>query len=238
MPCTKVLFAVPQIITQAKFVFDSFPYLLHIPSIFALGDSWCMYWLSQEGITRMYCRNIEGFGEDDTFHPVRASKKPRTINLSSFIVIPFSNVLENDRSNYTANFKKAIGLIVADLEARQYLWAWLKMLMLVHSENREVYCAGLLAGRRGVGKALCVPFLPVNQQSRVQENQGTKWSVGIYASLGIWWCLLAHIGIWCIWGLSKPWKFQVCTPHQTKSTHRMQCEVQILPWEQYYSLKK
>ncbi|KAF8443896.1 hypothetical protein L210DRAFT_3643479 [Boletus edulis BED1] len=110
----------PQIITQAKFAFDSFPDLRHVLSIIAFGDSWSMYRFPRNELNQLYLEDIEGYGDNATFNLARASRRPRNVDISKYVVVPFSKVLKADGSNYTSAFERAIGLVTAGLKARTY----------------------------------------------------------------------------------------------------------------------
>ncbi|KAF8132409.1 hypothetical protein EV363DRAFT_1328325 [Boletus edulis] len=110
--------AAPQIITQAKFAFDSFPDLRHVLSIIAFGDSWSMYRFPRNELNQLYLEDIEGYGDNATFNLARASRRPRNVDISKYVVVPFSKVLKADVSNYTSAFERAIGLVTAGLKAR------------------------------------------------------------------------------------------------------------------------
>ena len=116
---TLIASAAPQIITQAKFAFDSFPDLRHVFSIFALGDSWCLLRFPRDELAQLYLDNIEGWRDDDPFDPTRASTRPKNIDINKFIVIPFSRVLNDNSSDYSADFKDAIRRITASLKVSQ-----------------------------------------------------------------------------------------------------------------------
>ncbi|KAH0834632.1 hypothetical protein J3R83DRAFT_10136 [Lanmaoa asiatica] len=111
--------AAPQIITQAKFAFDTAPDLRHVFSIFALGDSWCLFQFPRDELTKLYLNSIEGWKDNDQFDPMRAPMRSRNININRFIVIPFSKVLDDNGLDYSTPFKDAIRLITANLKARQ-----------------------------------------------------------------------------------------------------------------------
>ena len=121
MPRSHMATAAPQIITQAKFAFDAFPDLRHVLSIFALGDSWCLYRFPRDELTQLYAKHMEGWGDDDTFDPGRASRR-RNPDISEFIIIPLSKVLDDNGSNYSAAFEEAIRLITAGLKATSDLF--------------------------------------------------------------------------------------------------------------------
>ncbi|KAF8132418.1 hypothetical protein EV363DRAFT_1431026 [Boletus edulis] len=75
-------------------------------SIIAFGDSWSMYRFPRDELAH-----------NDTFDPEKAPKQPKTVDISKYVVIPFSKVLKANGSNYSNAFEKAIGLITADLKA-------------------------------------------------------------------------------------------------------------------------
>ncbi|KAG6373050.1 hypothetical protein JVT61DRAFT_1804 [Boletus reticuloceps] len=115
---SRVSRSAPQIVTQAKFAFDSFPDLRHVLAIIAFGDSWSMYRFPRDELARLYIKHVIGFKDNDTFDPEKAPKQPKTMDISKYVVIPFSKVLKANGSNYSNAFEKAIGLITADLKAR------------------------------------------------------------------------------------------------------------------------
>ena len=119
---SKILTAGPQIITQAKLAFDCFPDLRNVLSIFALGDSWCLFRFPRDEVARLYLNNVEGWRDNDAFDPARASTRPRDFDISKFIVIPFSKVLDDNESDYSATFKDAIRRITAGLKVCRIHW--------------------------------------------------------------------------------------------------------------------
>ncbi|KAG6376762.1 hypothetical protein JVT61DRAFT_1784 [Boletus reticuloceps] len=117
IPRSELQGAAPQIITQAKFTFDTFPDLRHVMSILALGDTWCLFRFSRDDVTQMYLKNVGGWKDDDTFDPARTAARPRNIAINQFIIIPFSKVLKDDGLDYSSAFQRAIRLITSDLKA-------------------------------------------------------------------------------------------------------------------------
>ncbi|KAG6373039.1 hypothetical protein JVT61DRAFT_7096 [Boletus reticuloceps] len=114
---SRVSRSAPQIVTQAKFAFDSFPDLRHVLAIIAFGDSWCMYRFPRDEVTRLYHEQVEGLGDKDAYDPERESTSPTDIDIDKFIVILASKVLKADGSNYHTAFEKALSLITTDLKA-------------------------------------------------------------------------------------------------------------------------
>ena len=108
----------PQIVTQAQFAFDAFPDLLRVFTIVAFGQSWIMYQFPRDELRKVYNEHLDGFKDKDTFNPARASKRPKTIDISQYRVIPFSRVLKADGSSYSSQFECAMHLITDALKAR------------------------------------------------------------------------------------------------------------------------
>ncbi|KAF8443906.1 hypothetical protein L210DRAFT_3502613 [Boletus edulis BED1] len=94
-----------------------FRLLRHVLAIIAFGDSWSMYRFPRDELARLYIKHVIGFKDNDTFDPEKAPKQPKTVDISKYVVIPFSKVLKANGSNYSNAFEKAIGLITADLKA-------------------------------------------------------------------------------------------------------------------------
>lgn len=107
-----------QIVTQARFAFDAFPELLRVFSMVAVGDWWKMYEFPRKDVSELYEEHVAGFKDEDTFKQTRASKQASTIDISQYLVKPFSKVLKEDRSNYSAEFESAIRLMMERLKAR------------------------------------------------------------------------------------------------------------------------
>ena len=73
-------------------------------------------------MAQLYLNNVEGWRDNDAFDPARASTRPRDFDISKFIVIPFSKVLDDSESDYSATFKDAIRRITAGLKVCRIHW--------------------------------------------------------------------------------------------------------------------
>lgn len=106
--------AEPQLITQAKFAFETLPAVKTVFSICAIGDQWCLYEFSWDKLETLPPYPLREKGARESFTPEVKGDR------ANMVITP-RPILNGNKTDYDREFVRTFTRIVASLKVRSRL---------------------------------------------------------------------------------------------------------------------